>query len=113
MSKEFNLKTGKFGEEIAKKFLESHGYKVLEQNYRTKFAEADLICQKQGEKILVEVRTKKGELFGSPEESLTKRKLAKLWWTAKAIRASRIDAVCIVLDSENKLKRLDHYESIC
>jgi putative endonuclease len=112
MNKEFNLKTGKLGEEIAKKFLGQKGYKVLQQNYRTKFVEIDLICQQGQEKIAVEVRTKRGYNFGSPEESLTKKKLRQLWLAAKTIRADRVDAVCIVLGKDNNVEKIAHHENI-
>lgn len=117
--KEFNLKTGQLGELIAKKYLEDKGYKILEQNYRSRFGEIDLVVQKGKELIVVEVRTKRGLDFGTPEESLNKRKLRKLWFNAQGYASRvrwkgpyRIDAVCIVLSPENALERLDHYENI-
>jgi putative endonuclease len=111
--KEFNLSTGKIGEEIAKEFLKNKGYEIIEQNYRTKYAEIDLLTKKDKEIILVEVRTKVGENFGSPEDSLTKKKLKKLWFNAQLVRATRIDAVCIVLNQvTHKPERIEHYESI-
>lgn len=118
--KTLNLQTGRVGEKIAKDYLEKQGYKILEQNYKTKYAEIDLIARYKNELIFVEVRTKKGENFGTPEESLDKRKLRKLRWNAQGyvnqVRWQgpyRIDAVCIVLDGNNKVKRINHYESIC
>ena len=110
--KKFNLQTGKLGEEIAREFLEKKGYKIIEQNYKTKYGEIDLVCQKGKELVAVEVRTKKGDMFGSPEESLTKKKLHKIWFNAQARGASRIDAVCIVLKLDNTVERLEHYENI-
>jgi len=113
MEKKFNLKTGKLGEEIAKDYLENKGFKILGQNCKTRFAEIDLIVQKGKEKILVEVRTRRGNLFGTPEESLTKNKLRKLRLNARAIGAERIDAVCIVLGQNDAVEKLEHYENIC
>src|SRR3989344_3106207 len=110
--KEFNLQTGRIGEEIAKEYLEKEGYVILEQNYKTKYAEIDLLVKKDKEIILVEVRTKKGGLFGTPEESLTKKKLRKLWFNAQAVKAARIDAVCVVLKPDNTVDRLNHYSNI-
>ncbi len=110
--KEFNLQTGKIGEAIAKKFLKNKGYEIIEQNYRTKYVEIDLLAKKNQETILVEVRTKIGENFGSPEESLTKKKLQKLWFNAQIVKATRIDAVCIVLKQDYSVERIEHYENI-
>lgn len=111
--KKFNLKTGKLGEEIARHYLESKGYKIVEQNYRTKFGEIDLLARIGSDLVLVEVRTKRGEMFGRPEESLNKKKLRKLWLNAKIKGATRVDAVCIVLKSDNTVERLEHYQNIC
>ena len=38
-----NIEKGKLGEEIASKYITSKGGKVIEQNYRTKMGEVDLI----------------------------------------------------------------------
>ena len=117
--KEFNLKTGQMGEAIAREYLKKKGYKILAQNFKTKYAEIDLIARQKNEMVFVEVRTKRGELFGTPEESLDKRKLKKLWWNAKFYASRirwpgpyRIDAVCIVLKLDNTVERLEHYENI-
>ena len=119
--KKFNLKTGRKGEEIAKKYLENKGYKILEQNIKNKFGEIDLVVQDKKELVIVEVRTKIGDDYGSPEESLTKKKLYRLrlntisYVTRKEWKRNyRIDAVCIVLTS-NKDKvpaRLEHYKNL-
>lgn len=110
--KQFNLTTGKLGEGIAREYLEKKGFEILAQNYKTKFGETDIIGKYGKELVFVEVRTKIGENFGSPEESLDKKKLRKLWLNARAGRATRIDAVCIVLNNNLKVERLNHYENI-
>ena len=114
-----NLATGKVGEEIARKYLEEKGYKTIEQNYKTKYAEIDIVAKKGKELVFVEVRTKKGENFGTPEDTIDKRKLRKLWGNARAYTAwkkwqgpYRVDAVCIVLGYNNTVERINHYENI-
>lgn len=117
--KKFNLQTGKIGEEIARGFLGKKGYTILEQNYRSKYGEIDLIARQGKELVLVEVRTKRGQDFGTPEESLNQRKLKKLQLNALAYIYKkrwkgpyRIDAVCIVLGRDNKVERIEHYKNI-
>jgi len=123
--KTLNLQTGKLGEEIARKYLENKGYRILEQNYKTKYAEIDLIAKKKNELVFVEVRTKTNEDFGSPEESLNNKKLRKIFMNAQAYVARtkwqgpyRIDAVCVVLDPvvldsvKYEIARINHYENI-
>lgn len=114
-----NLTTGKLGEEIAGRYLEKKGYKIIEQNYKTKYGEIDLVLKKGNELVFAEVRTKKGENFGTPEETIDKKKLRKLWGNAKAYAAwkkwpgpYRVDAVCLVLKYDNTVERINHYENI-
>jgi len=107
-----NLQIGQVGEEIAKEYLEKKGFKILERNYKTKYGETDIIAKCGKELVFVEVRTKIGENFGTPEDSLNKRKLRKLWLNARAGKATRIDAVCIVLNNNLTVERLNHYENI-
>ena len=119
--KKFNLKTGQFGEEIAKKYLKKKGYKILEQNVKNKFGEIDIVAKDKKELVFVEVRTKTGDIYGSPEDSLTKNKLFRLRQNAIGYVAKnnwkrdyRIDAVCIVLahNEENKPEKIEHHLNI-
>ena len=110
---------GKIGEEIAKKFLKKAGYKIIKQNYKTKYAEIDLITQNKKCLVFVEVRTKVGENFGTPEETINKKKIKKLLGNAMAYAfikkwggSFRIDAICIVLKPDHSVERLSHYENI-
>ena len=64
-------RVGRLGEDLARSHLESMGYTILEPNYRTRSGEVDLIAEFEGVLIFVEVRTRTGSAFGSPEESLT------------------------------------------
>lgn len=116
---------GKIGEQLARDYLKKQGYKILEQNYRTRFAEIDLVAEKstgffaKPKLVFVEVRTKVGENFGSPEDTLNKEKLRKVLWNASAYSAfkkwdgsARIDAVCIVLNPDFSVRRLTHHENV-
>ncbi|TSC64026.1 MAG: putative endonuclease, partial [Parcubacteria group bacterium Gr01-1014_91] len=49
---------GKLGEEVARAYLQKKGYKIIEQNWRTKRGEIDIIAKKGDVLALVEVRTK-------------------------------------------------------
>jgi putative endonuclease len=111
--------TGQIGEELAKKYLEKNGYKIIEKDFKTKLVEVDLIGIKNNELIIFEVRTKRGEMFGSPEETLSDKKLKKLLLGARIVAAAkrwsghmRIDAVCLVLKENNQALRINHYENI-
>ena len=110
---------GKQGEEIAKRYLEHKGYRILEQNYRTKRAEIDIIARERETLVFVEVRTKHHEQFGSPEETLNYKKRMQVLRNASSYIAKvryrgpcRIDAVCVVLNQQQKAERISHYENI-
>jgi len=114
-----NITIGYLGEAMAKEYLENQGYKIIEQNYKTKYAEIDLVTWDRKELVFVEVKTKAGERFGAPEEAINRRKIRRLIRNAKAyvIRKNytknyRIDAVCIVLDETNNPERISHYKNI-
>ena len=110
---------GKAGEEIARKYLESKGYKIIECNYKTKRAEIDIITKYKNTLVFVEVRTKHHEQFGSPEETIHYQKRMRLRKNAAAYvhrkhynGPYRIDAICLVISERKGLERIDHYESI-
>jgi putative endonuclease len=116
---------GQVGERLAREYLEKEGYKILEKNYRTRYAEIDLVAEKkngflkQNTLVFVEVRTKIGEQWGSPEDTINKQKLWKVLQNAKTYEAfkkwngpSRIDAICIVLKPDMSVLRLTHHENI-
>ena len=110
---------GRWGEAVARTYLENNGYAVGEQNYRTRYGEIDLVAKKKDLLVFVEVRTKGGEMFGTPEDSLTRKKLLQLVKNAKAYVARkkykgmcRIDAICIVAGTQDEPERISHYENI-
>ena len=115
---------GKIGEDLAREYLEKQGYSIVEQNYRTKYAEIDLVVKKpalfsKGTMVFVEVRTKVGEQFGSPEDTINRQKLYKVLQNTRSYAAfkrwngpARIDAICIVLRPDLSVARLTHHENI-
>ncbi len=118
--KEHNLNIGRLGENIAKEYLKKKGYVTIDQNYKNKYAEIDLIVQDKNSLVFVEVKTRIGEQFGIPEDSLNKDKMhrfvrnarAYMAYNAKNYKSCRIDAVCIVLDENREIKRIKHYENL-
>ena len=113
------IKTGKFGEQIAAKYLKDKGYKILKINYYTRDGEVDLICQKRGLLIFVEVKTRKNNSFGYPEESIDQRKQDRLVKAVQhflqnytsAIESIRIDAISVELVHYSKIK-IKHFKDI-
>jgi putative endonuclease len=69
-----NQQFGKLGEDIAVKYLERKGYKVLSRNYRFGKVELDIICEYHREVIFVEVKTRTSDAMAYPERAVGKTK---------------------------------------
>lgn len=69
---------GKLGEEIAKKYYKNLGYKILTQNYHSRYGEIDLLCQKDKRVLIVEVKTRRGNQYGYGEEIINNKKIDRL-----------------------------------
>jgi len=73
-----NINIGKYGEELACKYLESKGYKIKERNYRTFLGEIDIICEYKKNIVFIEVKTRRSDKFGYPEEAINFIKQRKI-----------------------------------
>jgi putative endonuclease len=110
---------GNRGEQLALNFLKKKGFRILETNYRCPHGEIDIITRQKDCLVFIEVRTKTNLAFGSPEESITNAKKRHLESVAnhylqnlaKMPLSWRIDLIAIELESDNKLKRIEHIEN--
>jgi putative endonuclease len=71
-------KLGQWGEEQAARYLEARGCTVVTANWRCTAGEVDLVVEDEGRLAFVEVRTRRGRVYGSAEESITAAKLARM-----------------------------------
>ena len=70
---------GAAGERLAVEHLRHLGYAILETNWRSPgLGELDIVARDGPSLVFAEVRTKRGQSFGTPEESISPRKQAKL-----------------------------------
>ncbi len=107
---------GAAGERLAAQLLQDKGYVLLARNWRGgTIGEIDLVAQDGDCLVIVEVRTRRGEPFGAPEESLTARKRARLAALAEAYAAQvgwsgplRVDVVAIHLALDGRLEAVNH-----
>lgn len=74
--------TGQEQENRAAVYLTERGYKILERNYRCRMGEIDLIAFHQGYLVFVEVKYRRGNRAGRPEEAVDFRKQKKISQTA-------------------------------
>ncbi len=110
---------GIHGERTAEKHLMGLGYRILARNWRWRKGELDLVA-KQGEEIVfVEVKARRSQTYGLPEESITRSKQQKLIQTATAYLSSenrhdaewRIDVIAIEMEQDGSVIRLEHIVS--
>jgi putative endonuclease len=69
-----NQSLGKEGERAAERFLAEQGYKILGRNFRTRFGEIDIVARDGDCLVFAEVKTRRGDAFGLPEEAVTAAK---------------------------------------
>lgn len=81
--KQNKRETGRRYEEQAAAFLTKSGYEILEQNYRCRRGEIDLICRDENYLIFVEVKYRENEKNGDPAEAVDRRKQKRIVDTAK------------------------------
>lgn len=73
-----HLQTGENAENCACEFLKTQGLTLIKRNFRCPHGELDLIMQDGKTCVIVEVRYRKNDKFGTPVESVTKAKQNKL-----------------------------------
>ena len=118
-----NYKKGKEGEEIARNYLINKGFNLIESNYSNNLGEIDLIMSDKDWLVFVEVKLKIGNRFGQPEEMINKNKLSQIKRVAELFLVSesqiaqkfvryRVDAVCIELNEDITINRINYYDNI-
>ncbi|MBC7836370.1 YraN family protein [Acetobacteraceae bacterium] len=130
-------KIGDTGEEIACKFLQKKGYKIVERNYWKPWGEIDIVAQKPKSLVFVEVKSVSREIEvkgGSreitlregneemrPEENMHPEKLKRLHRAIQTYLLERkisedrmwqIDLVCVFLDFSTKKAKVELLENI-
>ncbi len=80
--KELNKLKGTYGEDLACKELEKNGYVILKRNFRYRNGEIDIIAEKDGIIIFVEVKLRTSTEKGMPCEAVDIKKQKKIINTA-------------------------------
>lgn len=86
-------KIGDFGERYASKYLAKNGYRIVCQNYRTRFSELDIIAYDGDCLCFIEVKTRNRSDYGLACEAVDYRKQQKIIKGASYyIAVNKIDA---------------------
>lgn len=109
-------KAGNIAEDIAVKFIEGLGYRVLKRNFTFgKVGEIDIICDVEGMLIFIEVKARMHHAFGAPESSITPKKVKSIKRVAEGYlyvnkitdKACRFDLIAIdFIDGETHIRHL-------
>jgi len=104
MNRPDNKKVGTYGERLACRYLKRRGYKILARNYSTSIGELDIVAEYKGALVFIEVKMRRSEAYGMPEEAVGAKKrrklilLARLYIQKKRLynRSARFDVMSIL-----------------
>ena len=115
VNRKSNKKTGGIGELKALKHLEEEGYEILGKNVELFCGEIDILAKDKRTIVLVEVKTVRGEKYGSAQELVRYKKQEKLKLLARALEQEypkntiRIDVIGVHM--QVKPARIEHLEN--
>lgn len=69
---------GRQAEDYAARFLRTKGYKVLEQNWKTRWCEIDIVARHKQRLLLVEVKYRQKDTQGQGLDYITPQKLRQM-----------------------------------
>jgi putative endonuclease len=95
---------GAYGERLAERHLCEQGLVVLARNWRCAGGEVDLILRDGADVVFCEVKTRRGDRFGTPAEAISPakvrrlRRLAARWLEQTTVRPRevRFDVVAVL-----------------
>ena len=99
---------GELGERIAERWLRRQGWRVVQRRFRNGRRDIDLVVEREGTVAFVEVKARRGELFGGPVEAVNWQKQKELVrsahvWIDRHGRESesyRFDVVGVLVNGE-------------
>jgi putative endonuclease len=116
---------GDIGEDVACKYLENKGYRVVERNYLKPWGEIDIVAEKANILSFVEVKTVTCENFSAnsvrPEENFHTSKLKRLHRAIQTYllqhkvpesKPWQIELACVYLNFTTKKARVELMENI-
>ena len=83
---------GKEGEDAAVDYLTQKGYEIRHRDWHSGHRDLDIVAQKDSTLVIVEVKTRRDDRFGQPEEAVDNRKIRNIVASADAyVRKFAID----------------------
>lgn len=113
----YKKQIGLLGETIAKNYLIKNNYQILEQNFKTRFGEIDLIAKYGKTVVFIEVKSRTNLNYGQPQEAVGFLKQQRLIKTAYYYINShnldenlRVDVIAVTLNMLTRKARLVHFK---
>ncbi|MDD7318179.1 MAG: YraN family protein [Prevotella sp.] len=69
---------GKWGEEIAVRYLQERGYIIIERDWKSRKKDIDIVAIENGVYVFIEVKTRRNKLFGEPTNAVNHYKMQNL-----------------------------------
>lgn len=77
------IEGGRKAEDLACRYLKARGLDFLASNYRCRYGELDLVMREGAALVFIEVRARRSDRSGAPEDSVTARKIRCLTRAAR------------------------------
>jgi len=112
---------GNIGENIACRFLEKRGFRIVERNYRKKWGEIDIIATKNGVLHFVEVKTISSKGDYMPEDNVRAWKKLRLSRVIRTYLLDKkvpedtefeVDIVAVFFDKETGESKVEMLENV-
>jgi putative endonuclease len=95
---------GRYGEDVAVRYLESAGLVILARNWRCPVGELDVIARDGSHLVVCEVKTRSSDRYGTPFEAVSPRKMRRMrqvalrWLDEQQVHAPgiRFDVIGII-----------------
>lgn len=109
---------GKWGEDLAAKYLVSHGYYIRDRDWKSGKRDLDIVALNEAQNLLVfvEVKTRKDDNLANPEAAVDQKKILNLGRAANDYICQfaldyevRFDIITVIGTNEADAK-IDHFE---
>jgi len=116
------IEFGSFAEGLAEKFLKERGYKIVGRNYRKPWGEIDIIAEKEGIVIFVEVKASDSPAPKGfePEKRVNADKIKRIKRAAQTYiqqknfddKSWQVDLIAIELNKDKGAAKITHFKNI-
>lgn len=113
---------GQWAENNVAQYLKQKDYSILDRNYQKKWGEIDIIAEKNGVLIFVEVKANKKEIAGfEPENRVSPEKLRRISRAIQTYLAAKkyspnqdrqVDIIALTLDKDRGVAKIKHFKNI-